>query len=59
MLIDLIDFLEPTLMIVGSRGLGKLKGCVPSFRRPPFDPLVPALTFPPPPPLVAEPSLAR
>lgn len=30
MLIDLIDFLEPTLVIVGSRGLGKLKGCVQS-----------------------------
>jgi len=23
---DLIDFLEPTMVIVGSRGLGKLKG---------------------------------
>ncbi|KAI9634783.1 uncharacterized protein MKK02DRAFT_34309 [Dioszegia hungarica] len=26
MLLDLIDFLEPTMCIVGSRGLGKLKG---------------------------------
>lgn len=26
MLLDLIDFLEPTLVIVGSRGLGQLKG---------------------------------
>ncbi|KAK4688379.1 hypothetical protein P7C73_g1733, partial [Tremellales sp. Uapishka_1] len=26
MLLDLIDFLEPTMVIVGSRGLGKLKG---------------------------------
>lgn len=26
MLIDLIDFLEPTMVIVGSRGLGKLQG---------------------------------
>ena len=26
MLLDLIDFLEPTMAIVGSRGLGKLKG---------------------------------
>jgi hypothetical protein len=25
---DLIDYLEPTMVIVGSRGLGKLKGCV-------------------------------
>jgi hypothetical protein len=25
---DLIDFLEPTMAIVGSRGLGKLKGWV-------------------------------
>jgi hypothetical protein len=23
---DLIDYLEPTMVIVGSRGLGKLKG---------------------------------
>jgi len=28
MLLDLIDFLEPTLVIVGSRGLGQLKGYV-------------------------------
>lgn len=28
MLLDLIDFLEPTMVIVGSRGLGKLKGWV-------------------------------
>jgi hypothetical protein len=27
---DLIDYLEPTMVIVGSRGLGKLKGCVPA-----------------------------
>lgn len=33
MLIDLIDFLEPTLMIVGSRGLGKLKGCATAARQ--------------------------
>ena len=26
MLLDLIDFLEPTMAIVGSRGLGQLKG---------------------------------
>lgn len=28
MLLDLIDFLEPTMAIVGSRGLGQLKGRV-------------------------------
>ncbi|CED83804.1 UspA [Phaffia rhodozyma] len=28
MLLDLIDFLEPTIVIVGSRGLGKLKGTI-------------------------------
>jgi nucleotide-binding universal stress UspA family protein len=28
MLLDLIDFLDPTLAIVGSRGLGKLKGTI-------------------------------
>lgn len=30
MLIDMIDYLEPTLVLVGSRGLTKLKGCVQS-----------------------------
>lgn len=28
MLVDMIDYLEPTLVLVGSRGLTKLKGCV-------------------------------
>ena len=26
MLLDMIDFLEPTMAIVGSRGLGEIKG---------------------------------
>ena len=25
---DIVDFVEPTMLIVGSRGLGNLKGCV-------------------------------
>lgn len=29
MLVDMIDYLEPTLVLVGSRGLTKLKGCAP------------------------------
>jgi len=29
MLVDMIDYLEPTLVLVGSRGLTRLKGCVP------------------------------
>ena len=28
MLIDLIDYFQPTLVLVGSRGLGKLKGTI-------------------------------
>lgn len=28
MLVDMIDYLEPTLVLVGSRGLTRLKGCV-------------------------------
>ena len=27
-LLDLIDYIEPTMVIVGSRGRGRLKGCV-------------------------------
>lgn len=28
MLVDLIDYIQPTLVIIGSRGLGKLKGVI-------------------------------
>lgn len=30
---DLIDFTEPTMLIVGSRGLGKIKGSVTTFSK--------------------------
>ncbi|TFK52407.1 hypothetical protein OE88DRAFT_1400663 [Heliocybe sulcata] len=28
MLLDIVDYFQPTMLIVGSRGLGQLKGCV-------------------------------
>jgi hypothetical protein len=28
MLLDIVDYNEPTMLIVGSRGIGQIKGCV-------------------------------